>query len=263
MSDTRIHPTALVDPAATLGEDVEIGPYCVVSGPVSLGARTRLIAHVHVSGHTTLGADAEVHPFSAIGGPAQDRKHKGEVVRLTIGDRCVIREHVTMHAGTAAEGGETRVGHDGYFMVGAHVAHDCVIGDNVTFANNASLGGCCVLGDRVNLGGLAAVHQFTRIGRYAFIAGMATVVSDVIPFGSAAGNWARLAGLNLIGLKRGGFSREAIDALRTSYKTLASDEGLFKDRVARVEAEIAPGSSEVQEVVDFIRAPAKRPLCTP
>lgn len=258
-----IHPTAMVDTAAELAEGVEIGPYCVITGPVSLGPRVRVIAHAHLSGRTTIGADTVIHPFAALGGAPQDHKHKGEPTSLAIGERVVIREHVTMHRGTEAGRRETRIGDDCYFMVATHIAHDCLVGDGVTLANNAMCGGYCTVEDRANLGGGCALHQHTRIGRHAFVGGVAKVAGDVIPFGLADGTPARLAGLNLRGLTRSGFARETIHALRAAYKLIAADEGAFQERVARIESELAPGHSEVQEIVDFIRAPAKRRLCMP
>ncbi|MFW5660806.1 MAG: acyl-ACP--UDP-N-acetylglucosamine O-acyltransferase, partial [Oceanicaulis sp.] len=228
MSD--IHPTAIIDSSAVIGEGVEIGPYCVVGPKVTIGARTRLKSHVTVSGHTTIGEDCVLHPFVALGEPPQDFKYLGGDVRLQIGDRNVLREHVTMHLGTEAGAGITRIGSNGYFMVASHVAHDCVVGDHVVFANNATLGGGSTVGDYVTMGGLSALHQKCRIGKYAFIGGGAPVTGDVIPYGMADNNgW--LAGLNLVGLKRRGFSRDTIHDLRAAYRLLFAEEGAFNERV--------------------------------
>jgi UDP-N-acetylglucosamine acyltransferase len=261
---SKIHPAATVDEGAQLGEDVEVGPYCIVGPQVKLGARTRLQSHVNVEGMTEIGEDCFVHPFASLGGPPQHAAHKGGDTRLVIGDRNLIREYVTMNAGSSVGTGVTQVGSDGMFYTGAHVAHDCVVGDRVLLTNLATLGGHVTIGDYAIVGGLAGVHQFTRIGRYAFVGAMATVVRDVIPYGSVWGNHAHLEGLNLVGLKRRGFSREQINTLRVAYRLLFADEGSFQERVDDV-AETYAEAPEVMEVIDFIRADlqAKRPLCMP
>ena len=259
---TQIHPTAIVDPGAQLGRDVEIGAFCTVGARVQLGDGVRLVSHVVVEGSTSIGTGTTVYPFAVLGGAPQHLAHKGEDTRLVIGERNTIREHVTMHTGTVGGGGVTTVGSDSLYMVGAHVAHDCVIGDRVTFANNATLGGHVVIGDFVFMGGLCAVHQFTRIGRYSFVGGGGVVTKDIIPYGSVWGNHAHLEGLNLVGLKRRGFTREAINALRAAYRLLFADEGTFQERLDDV-VEAHAGTPEVMEIVDFIRAEANRPLCLP
>ncbi len=260
--NASIDPLARVDPGARLGEGVQIGPWCTVGPGVSLGPRTRLISHVSMTGHVETGEDCVIYPFASLGHPPQDFKYSGEETRLIIGARTVIREHVTMHPGTAVGRGETRIGDDGYFMVGVHVAHDCVLGNRVVMANNATLGGYVTVEDHVNFGGLAAVHQYARIGRHAFIGGGAILTTDVIPFGMAHGNHARLTGLNLVGLKRRGFPRETIHDLRSAYRLLFAAEGTFQERLADV-ASLFQESAEVQEVVDFIRAGGERALCLP
>jgi UDP-N-acetylglucosamine acyltransferase len=257
-----IDPTAQVAPGALLGEGVEIGPYCVVGPRVVLGDRVRLVSHVVIEGVTEVGADSVVHPFAVLGGAPQHLGHKGEATSLIIGARNAIREHVTMHTGTMMGGGVTRVGSDGLFMVASHVAHDCVVGDHVVFANNATLGGHVHLDDYVFMGGLSAVHQHSRVGRYAFIGGLAAVTRDVIPFGSVRGNPAGLEGLNLVGLKRRGFSRETINDLRSAYRLLFAPEGTFQERLEDV-ARVFATSPEVSEIIDFIRPDASRPLCLP
>jgi len=259
---TQIHPTAIVSPGAQLGQDVEIGAFCTVGPGVQLGDGVRLISHVVIEGATQIGAGTTVHPFAVLGGAPQHLAHKGEDTRLVIGERNIIREHVTMHTGTVGGGGVTMIGSDSLYMVGAHVAHDCIVGDRVTFANNATLGGHVVIGDFVFMGGLCAVHQFTRIGRYSFVGGGGVVTKDIIPYGSVWGNHAHLEGLNLVGLKRRGFSREAINALRAAYRLLFADEGTFQERLDDV-AEAHADTPEVMEIVDFIRSEANRPLCLP
>ena len=257
----NIHPTALIHPGAKIGAGVEIGPYCTIGEGAVIGRAVRLISHVVVEGLTEIGEHTVVHPFAVLGGPPQHLAHKGEPTRLVIGERNIIREHVTMHTGTAVGRGVTTVGSDGLFMVGSHVAHDCIVGDHVVFANNATLGGHVQVGDYVFMGGLSAVHQWSRIGRHAFIGGLAPVTKDVIPF-ALVGNDAHLEGMNLVGLKRRGFSRDTINDLRAAYRMLFAEEGTFQERLDDV-ARVFGGSTEVSEVVAFIRADANRPLCLP
>jgi UDP-N-acetylglucosamine acyltransferase len=256
-----VHPTAIVHEGARLSPGVEIGPYCVVGDEATLLDGVRLISHVVVEGCTRVGRDCVIHPFAVLGGPPQHLAHRGEPTELVVGERNVIREHVTMHTGTAAGRGVTTVGSDGLFMVGAHIAHDCIVGDHVVFANNATLGGHVQVGDHVFMGGLSAVHQWSRIGRHVFVGGLAPVTKDVIPY-ALVGNDAHLEGMNLVGLKRRGFSREAINDLRAAYRMLFAEEGTFQERVEDV-ARVFGGSAEVTEVVEFIRAEANRPLCLP
>ena len=258
----KIHPTAVVESTAKLGPDVEIGPYSVVGPEVTLGAGCRLHSHVVVTGRTLLGEGCEIFPFASIGHIPQDKKYKGETSVLEIGAHTVIREHVTMNPGTEGGGGKTRVGSHGLYMVGAHVAHDCIIGDHVILANNATVAGHCTVGDHAILGGLSAVHQFVRIGEHAFVGGMTGVENDVIPFGVAVGDRARLSGLNIVGLKRRGFSREQIHSLRNAYRLLFSSEGTLMERLADVEKLFA-GDAGVGKIVEFIRSGKDRSLCVP
>ena len=257
----NVHPTAIVHDGAKLGPGVEIGPYCIVGPAVTLGAGVRLLSHVVVEGVTEIGEQCEVHPFANLGGPPQHLAHRGEPTRLVVGARNVIREHMTMHTGTAGGRGVTTVGSDCLFMVGSHIAHDCIIGDHVVLANNAAIGGHVQIGDHVFMGGLSAAHQHTRIGRHAFVGGLAPVTKDVIPY-ALVGNDAHLVGMNLVGLKRRGFSRETISDLRTAYRLLFAEEGAFSERVEDV-ARVFGQSPEVSEVIAFIRADANRPLCQP
>lgn len=257
-----VHPTAVVDPKAQIGDDVSIGPFCVIGPDVTLGARTKLMSHVVIDGVTTLGEDNVVYPFATLGGPPQHTAHKGEPTQLVIGDRNLIREHATMNTGTVGGGGVTRVGSDGLYMIESHVGHDCIVGDQVILTKQATLGGHCEVGDFVIVGGLAAVHQRTRVGRHAMIGGLAAVVKDVIPYGSVWGNHAHLEGLNLLGLKRRGFSRETINAMRADYRMLFANEGTFNERLEDT-VETYASCPEVMEIVDFIRADASRPICLP
>lgn len=258
----QVHPTAIVAKGAELADGVEIGPFCVVGAKVRIGPGTKLKSHVVVDGSTDIGAQNQIWPFAALGGPPQHLAYRGEDTRLVIGDGNIIREHATMNLGTVQGGGVTRVGSNGLYMIESHVGHDCIVGDNVVMTKQATLGGHCHVGDFVMVGGLAAVHQYCRVGRYAFIGGLAAVVKDVIPYGSVWGNHAHLEGLNLVGLKRRGFSRDTINTLRAAYRLLFADEGTFQERLEDT-AETFGDSSEVMEILDFIRADANRPLCLP
>lgn len=258
---TQIHPSAIIEPGAQLGADVEIGPFCHVGAAAQIGDRTRLVSHVSVRNRTQIGADCVVHPFAALGSPPQDFKYKGGDVSLVIGERNTLREHVTMHLGTETARGVTRVGSGGYFMVGAHVGHDCIVGDGVVFANNATLGGEVVIGDFVIMGGLSAIHQKCRVGRYAFVGGGAPVTGDIIPYGMVD-NHGYLAGLNLVGLKRRGFSRDLIHDLRAAYRLIFAAEGAFSERIEDA-SRLFEARPEVMEIINFVKAPAARPLCGP
>jgi UDP-N-acetylglucosamine acyltransferase len=258
----HIHPSSVVDPKAKIGEGVSIGPFCTVGPHVELGDGTNLISHVAVSGHTKIGARTRVFPFASLGSEPQDLKYKGEETTLIIGTDCTIREHVTMNPGTATGRSTTTVGNHCVFLTGAHVAHDCDVGNHVIFSNSVMLAGHCVVGDYVIIGGGAGIHQFVRIGAHAFVGGLAGVENDVIPYGMALGNRAYLAGLNIVGLKRRGFEREAIHALRRAYRLLFANEGTLKERVEDVANEFA-SDMLVAEIVEFIRSGADRALCTP
>lgn len=258
----NVHPTAIVAAEAQIAPGAVIGPYCVVGPRVTLDDGVRLVSHVVVDGRTRLGPRSIVHPFASLGQPPQSIAYKGEDTTLEIGADTVIREHVTMNPGTAGGRGRTVVGDGCMFMAGSHVAHDCALGNHIIVANNVMLGGHVDVGDHVWLGGGAAVHQWSRIGRHAFVGGMAGLEGDLIPFGSVLGNRAHLAGLNLVGLKRRGFGREVIHDLRNAYRLLFAEEGTFQERLEDVAALFA-GKAEVSAIVDFIRAGGQRPLCMP
>jgi UDP-N-acetylglucosamine acyltransferase len=258
----EVHPSSIIAPGAELADGVSIGPFCTVGPNVRIGANTRLASHVVIDGVTEIGADNVIYPFAMLGGPPQHTAYKGEPTRLVIGDRNLIREHATMNTGTVAGGGLTKVGSDGLYMIESHVGHDCLVGDQVILTKQATLGGHCEIGDFVIVGGLAAVHQRTRVGRHAMIGGLAAVVKDVIPYGSVWGNHAHLEGLNLLGLKRRGFSRETINTMRAAYRMLFADEGTFQERLDDT-IENFSDCAEVMEIIDFIRADASRPLCLP
>ncbi|MGI9501362.1 MAG: acyl-ACP--UDP-N-acetylglucosamine O-acyltransferase [Geminicoccaceae bacterium] len=258
---SEIHPSAVVDPQAEL-EDVFVGPFCQVDAEVRIGRGCRLESHVVVTGRTMLGEGCRVFPFAVLGHRPQDLKFRGEESELIIGSNNQIREHVTMHPGTAHGGGTTRIGDDGLFMAGVHVAHDCQVGNGVIMANNATLAGHVELADFAFLGGLSAVHQFVRIGRQAMIGGLAGVEADVIPYGMVLGNRAYLNGLNIIGMKRRGVDRDEIQKLRNAYRALFTTDGTFADRLIEV-AEHYRDCSRVIEIIDFIRNGDNRSICLP
>jgi UDP-N-acetylglucosamine acyltransferase len=259
---TQIHPTAIVEPGAQLADTVAIGPYCHIGAEVELGDGVTLHGHVVVAGRTAIGAATRIFPFASIGHEPQDLKYAGEPSRLVIGRNNIIREHVTMNPGTEAGGMETRIGDGCLFMVGAHIAHDCKIGNNVVMANNATIGGHVVVSDNAVLGGLSAVHQFVRIGQHAMIGGMSGVERDVIPYGSVMGDRARLSGLNIIGMQRRGFARDEIQALRSAFQALFGEIGTLSERVDDI-AERYREVRPVQDIVDFIRADSSRAICQP
>tara|TARA_B100000315_G_scaffold194030_1_gene184622 strand:- start:1366 stop:2166 length:801 start_codon:yes stop_codon:yes gene_type:complete len=259
---SNIHETAIIEDGAIIGQDVVIGPYCCVGSEVTLSDGIKLESHVVISGITAIGEGTRIFPFASIGTQPQDLKYQGERSQLEIGANNVIREHVTMNPGTAGGGLLTKVGDNCLFMMASHVAHDCQIGDNVIMVNNATLGGHVEIGEFAIVGGLSAVHQFVRIGRHAMIGGMSGVENDVIPYGSVVGNRAHLSGLNLVGLKRRGFSRDVIHDLRRAYRLIFSPEGTQTERLADV-AELFPSIEPVMEILDFMNEDSSRAICQP
>lgn len=257
-----VHSTAIIEEGARIGSGVRIGPFSIVGADVELGDGVELVSHVVVAGHTRIGEGTRVWPFASIGHRPQDLKYAGETSYLEIGARNMIREHVTMNPGTTGGGLTTRVGDGGLFMMGAHVGHDCRLGDSVIMANNATLAGHVEIGDFAFLGGLSAVHQFVRIGAHAMVGGMTGVEKDVIPFGTVIGNRAELGGLNIVGLRRRGFDRETIHALRDAYRAIFYGEGSLAERAAAAGQRHA-GVAPVQEMVGFILADTSRNFCTP
>ena len=255
-----IDPTARVESGAVIGPDATIGPYCVIDANVVIGEGCRLVAHVHVTGHTTIGSRTVIYPFASLGTPPQSVKYRGGPTRLHVGTDCDIREGVTMNIGTEDSQGVTRVGDRCFFMAGSHVGHDCFVGNDVTFANNAVLGGHVSVGDSVFFGGHAAVHQFVRIGEGAMIGGITGATADVIPFGFALGSpIGHLVGLNIVGLRRRGASRNDMHGLRRAYRLLFFGAGRFAERVAAVAGEFA-GDPVVGKIVAFISDGGNRPL---
>lgn len=257
----EIHPSAIVEEGAAIGAGASVGPFCYIGPKVVLGPRVRLMSHVVVQGVTSVGEDTLVHPFAVLGGIPQDLKFKGEETSLIVGARNRIREHVTMNTGTEGGGGITRVGDDGLFMAGCHVAHDCQVGNRVILVNNSALAGHCVIEDEVILGGLSGVHQWVRIGRGAIIGAVTMVTNDVIPHGLVQAPRGVLDGLNLVGLKRKGVARSDITALRAAFQMLAQGEGAFQDRARRLGEETE--SDYVREIVAFVTAGSDRSFLTP
>lgn len=258
----KVHSTAVIEDGARIGADVEIGPFCVIGRDVAVGEGSVLHSHVVVAGNTTIGTNARIYPFASVGSQPQDLKFQGELTRLEIGDNVTIRENTTLNPGTEGGGGVTRLGNHVHILAGAHVAHDCLIGDHVIMVNNVMLAGHCVVGSHAILGGGSGFHQFVRVGPHAFVGAMSAVAADVIPYGMVLGNRARLTGLNIVGLKRRGFSRDEIHGLRQAYRLLFANEGTLRERADDVARSYA-GQPLVEEILDFIRAASDRQLCTP
>jgi UDP-N-acetylglucosamine acyltransferase len=247
-----IHPTAIVDAAARVHPDVTIGPFCVVGPQVEIGEGCRLLSHVVVHEHTVVGPGCVLFPGASIGGAPQDLKYKGEPTRLTVGARNVIREGVTMSRGTPGGGGLTVVGDDNLFMAQAHVAHDCKVGSRIIFANAATLAGHVEVGDKATVGAYSGVHQFCRVAREAFIGGYSVVVQDALPWVTTVGNRATSHGINLIGMRRAGYSKDTIEAVKRCYMTLFRSKLLLEEAMAKVQRESGT-IPEVAYFLDFVR----------
>jgi UDP-N-acetylglucosamine acyltransferase len=258
----EIHSLSVVDPKAQLAPGVKIGPFCTVGPGVVLGDNVELVSHVVVAGQTTIGAGTKVFPFASLGHQPQDLKYRGEPSTLEIGPNCVIREGVTMNPGTEGGGLRTTIGKNCAFLANSHVGHDSHVGDHVIFSNNVMLAGHCTVGDYVILGGGAGVSQFVRVGSHAFATGMAGIRHDVIPYGLVMGVPAHLNGLNIVGLKRRGFSREDIHDLRKAYRLLFAEEGTLQERVEDVASEFA-NHHVVHEILDFIREGGEKAMTLP
>ena len=247
-----IDPTARVAEGARIGDDVEIGPYCLVGPQTEIKSGVRLVAHVNVIGVTAIGEGTVVYPFASLGTPPQSVHYRGSATRLVIGARCEVREGVTMNTGTEGGGGMTRVGERCLFMVGSHVGHDCQVGSDVTLANNVVLGGHVSVGDRTFLGGHAAVHQFVRIGAHSYIGGGTTITQDVLPFSlTSAERDTHAFGLNKVGLERRGFSRERIRKIHHAYKILLASKLNTSQALAKLKAE-SNRSEDVEMLIRFV-----------
>ncbi len=260
--ETFIHKTAIVEDGAKIGAGAKIGPFCMVGPEVELGEGCELVSHVAVAGQTTIGARTRIFPFASIGHIPQDLKYRGEPSTLDIGSDCTLREGVTMNPGTEGGGLKTVIGDRCAFLANSHVGHDTKVGNDVILSNNVMLAGHVTVGDFVIFGGGAAVIQFARVGSHAFVGGLTGLENDLIPYGMAMGNRAHLAGLNIIGLRRRGFTREQIHEIRRAYRLLFADEGTLAERVEDVAGEFDTHPF-IHEILDFIREGKDRAICTP
>lgn len=258
----NIHPTAIIEDGARLGDDVKIGPFCIVGAETSLGDEVELVSHAVVTGRTTIGARTRIFPFASIGHRPQDLKYHGEPSTLEIGSDNTIREHVTINPGTEGGGMVTRIGDHCWIMIGVHIGHDCLIGNHVVLSNNVTFAGHCHVDDFVVMSGYSGATQFVHVGAHAFVGGLSKLERDLIPYGAAVGNPAELSGLNLVGLKRRGFDRDAIHNLRTAYRMIFASEGTLRERVEDAAA-IFPHDPLVQDVVRFVMATKDRTLTLP
>ena len=258
----KIHSSAVIEDGATLGDNVEIGPFCHIGARVTLGDNVKLLSHAVVAGVTKIGSHTRIFPFASVGHEPQDLKYQGEDSELFVGKNCIIREGVTLNPGTAADRGFTKIGDNCVFLANAHVAHDCIIGNNVIFSNAVMVAGHCVVGDNVIFGGGAGVHQFCRLGRNSFIGGMAGVENDVIPYGIALGNRAYLGGLNLVGMKRAGVERQSIHNARALFKQLFFSNQPIKEAVENIDEKLR--DDEIcKTIMQFVSQSGDRALCTP
>ncbi len=256
----KIHARAEVDPGAAIGDRVVIGPFCIIGQHVVIGDDCHLAGHVHVTGHTTIGARTTISPFASLGERPQSSSYRGSATRLVIGSDCDIRQNVTMSSGTEDGGGLTEIKDRGLFMANSHVGHDCRVGNDIVMANCAGLGGHCIVGEHVFIGALSGVHQYVRIGSHAMIGGATGVREDVIPFGLVAGTFARLSGINIVGMRRRKFSAEAIRMVRAAYRLLFFGHGVLADRLDDTESKYGSDES-VMQIVTFIRERGRRPIC--
>ncbi len=256
-----IHKTAIIESKINISDKVKIGPYSVIGPNVEIGEGTEIQSHVSITGNTKIGKNNKIYPFASIGNDPQDLKFQGEETKLEIGDNNKIREYVTINTGTKGGGGLTKIGNNCLFMVSAHIAHDCFVGNNVILANNVPLGGHAKIDDNAIIGGNSAVQQFTRVGKCAMIGGMCGVVRDIIPYGIAHGNRSVLHGLNLIGLRRKNISNKEIMILTEAYKEIFKNENLTEN-LGNLSNEFRKNEL-VAEVVEFIEKDKKRPICTP
>ena len=256
-----IHETAIVNTNAKISDNVEIGPYSIIGPEVEIGSNSVIHSHVNIVGNTKIGNNNEIYPFSSIGSPPQDLKYKGEKNSLLIGDNNKFREYVNINPGTEHGGGITRIGDSNLFMVYCHVAHDCIISNNIILANNVQVGGHVVIQNNAIVGGSCAIHQFSRIGEYAMIGGMTGVLSDVIPFGLSMGNRNNLTGLNLIGLRRAKVTNENIKKIQLAYKIIFKNSN-FRDNIKNLDQDLK-NSEFIKKIINFIDSDKKRPISLP
>ena len=259
---SHIHPTAIIEDGADIGEGVTIGPFCTIGPNVKIGDGCILKSHVVIDGHTTLGCDNKISPFVALGLDPQHTLYEGEESTLVIGDRNIIREGVTMHTGTKVGIMTTKIGNDCMFLAGSHVAHDCIVGNNVIMINESLIGGHVVLGDYAYIGANSGVKQWMRVGKHAMVSSMTGVMADIIPYGNVFGSRGELVGLNLIGLKRRGFDKDKITSIRRAYRMLFAMEGTFSERLEEVRR-LYGDIDLVAEMLQFIDDGGDSPLCHP
>ncbi len=259
---SNIHPSAIIAPTATLGDEVEIGAFSIIGEHAVIGNKVKIHHHVVIDGNTTIGDGCEIFPFASLGLPPQHIHYKGEPSELIIGKNNLIREQVTMHRGTELGNMKTVVGDNNLIFVGCHIAHDCIVGNHNILANYVGLGGHVEVGDFAYLGAYSAFHQFVRIGSYSIIGGQSAVVSDVIPFGNASGPRACLNGLNITGMKRRNFSNSEIQNLRKFFGVLFESDGVFSDRLADAKAEFSD-NEDAMAILHFIEDGDARALCHP
>ena len=256
-----IHKTAIIDKKAEISSKVEIGPYCVIGPDVKIGSNTILHSHVNITGNTSIGSNNEIFPFCSIGTPPQDLKYKGEKNSLIIGDNNKFREYVNINPGTLSGGSVTKIGNKNLFMVYTHIAHDCIVEDEVVLANNVQVGGHVLIQNKAIIGGSCAIHQFSRVGQSAMVGGMTGVLSDVIPFGLSLGNRNNLSGLNLIGLRRAGISNSDIKIMQESYNFIFRTSG-FRLNIENLDDNLK-NNKYVKIIIDFINTDKKRPISLP
>ena len=256
-----IHKTAIIDKNAQISSNVEIGPYSIIGPNVKIHENVKIQSHVNITGFTTIGKDNKIYPFASLGNDPQDMKYNGEKTELVIGEKNTIREYTTINPGTIQGGGITKVGNNNLIMIGAHIAHDCIIGNNIVIANNAAIAGHAEIQDHVILGGNCGVHQFTRIGKMAMIGGMTGVSRDVIPYGLSTGNRNILSGVNVVGLRRFKTSNKEIIGFSKAYKEIFKTENL-NENLEKLDPNVRENPL-VNEVIEFINKDKKRPICTP
>ena len=259
---SKVHQTSILNKGCEIGKNVSIGAFSIIGPNVKIGDNSKIHSHVLIDGNTTIGLNNEIYPFSVIGSNPQHLKFEGEITELIIGNNNIFREHVTVHPGTNVGTKKTIIGNNGFFMVGSHVAHDCIVGDNVVFVNNAVIGGHVEISDYVYLGGQSAVHQYCRIGKHAIIGAGTTIDGDVIPFTSVIGSRGFLSGLNLVGLKRRSFKKDEIKILRNAYRLLFAPEGTFNERLLEV-SETFSDNKLVKEILIFLKENLNRPIVHP
>jgi UDP-N-acetylglucosamine acyltransferase len=256
----KIHPTALVDPGAQLGQGVEVGPFTIIEDKVVIGEGTWIDSHVTIRSHTVIGRNNKIFSYASIGAEPQDLTYNDEPTQLIIGDGNLIREFVTFHRGSVKGGGVTTIGNEGMFMAYVHIAHDCRIGDHVVMANTATLSGHVIVEDWASMSGFSAVHQFARLGAHSFVGAMCGVGKDVPPFCMVAGNRASLKGLNAVGLRRRGFSPETLAGIKQAYRILFRNSGsTLTENTKAVEGELGH-LKEVRHLIDFLRS-SERGIC--